>query len=260
MRKAISVFCVLIAAALVFAGAVLPRISAAVVDRMHENKSGSAPIQTVDLNLQDRVEQNSTRSENIIRKLAMERRMYTVPVDPSDASMTEQEVYAAVKSCMEDYEQAGIFEWFPYTYQMAEPILAISGEDISNMHIIWSVTFVYEDKPYQYLFVHVDDVTGKILYLRYDNYGVYNTYSVNSPEYDAQMDSVLSSFSRIFFGQLGLSEVKGSQDANNLYDQWVIDGGVYLRKYTVADSEYGEIPLLFYAEPSGFSISYRDEY
>lgn len=260
MRRVLSVFCVLIAAALIFAGAVLPRISAAVVDRMNDKKTGSAPIQTVALNLQDRAEQNGTRSENMIRKLAMEQRIYTVPVDPSEASMTEEEVYAAVESCMEDYVHAGIFEWFPYTYQMAEPILGIYADGISNMHIIWSVSYVYEDEPYQSLFIHIDDETGKILYLRYINYGISYTYPDKTSEYDSRMNYILDSTSRIFFDQLGLSDIKGSQDANNLYDQWVIDGGVYLRKYTVADSEYGEIPLVFYAEPSGFYISYRDEF
>lgn len=260
MRRVLSVFCVLIAAALIFAGAVLPRISAAVVDRMNDKKTGSAPIQTVALNLQDRAEQNSTRSENMIRKLAMEQRMYTVPVDPSEASMTEEEVCAAVESCMEDYVHAGIFEWFPYTYQMAEPFLGIYADGISNVNIIWSVSYVYEDKPYQSLFVHIDDETGKILNLQYDNYGISYTYPDKTSEYDSRMNYILDSTSRIFFDQLGLSDIKGSQDANNLYDQWVIDGGVYLRKYTVVDSEYGEIPLVFYAEPSGFYISYRDEF
>ncbi|MGM9602351.1 MAG: hypothetical protein ACI3W5_12335 [Faecousia sp.] len=260
MRKVLSVFCVLIAAALVFAGAVLPRISAAVVDRMNENKTGSAPIQTVALNLQDRAEQNSTPGENMLHKLAMEQHMYTVPIDPSEASMTEEEVYAAVESRMEDYVQAGIFEWFPYTYRMAEPILGIYADGISNMNIIWSVAYAYEEKPYQSLFIHIDDETGKILYLQYDNYGIVNTYPEKSPEYADRMNYILDSTSGIFFNQLGLSEVKENLDSNNLYNEGSVDGGVYRRVYPIADSEYGEISLVFRAEPSGFSATYRDDF
>lgn len=252
MRKQMSVLCVLMAASLIAVGAFLPRIIATVMDQADNDNTGSSLIQAVELDLHDR-----TQPEGMIRKLAMEQRMYTVPINASEATMTEDEAYAVAERCMADYVDAGIFEWFAYTTRMAEPILGIDATDIDNTAIIWSVAYVNENDPYQSLFIHIDDETGKILYLIFEDYGKENVYPEKSPEYSAQMYSVLDRFTQIFFDQLGLSETKQYYDSNELYAQGDVDGGVYLRNYCIGDSEYGEISIEFYATPAGFCIYYQ---
>lgn len=172
--------------------------------------------------------------------------------------MTETEVYAAVDRCMADYVDAGIFQWFKYTYRMAEPFLGIDSDRISNMGILWGVRYVNEKTPYQSLFVHIDDETGKILYLRYEDNGKETVYPEKSPEYAAQMNSVLDRFTQIFFDQLGLSETKQYYDSNGLVEAEEVDGGIYLRRYLMGDMEYGELTIEFYALPNGFNLYFNE--
>lgn len=252
MRKLIPAVTTLLALALIFAGAFLPQITAFVMDRAENGKIGSAPMQSVELNLRDRTQPN-----DMVRKLKLVQRMYTVPVDASETSMTVDEVYAAVERCMADYVDAGIFEWFQYTTRAAEPLLGIDSQDIHNTGIFWGVTYVNEKAPYQALFVHIDDENGKIYYLSYEDYEKESIYSDRSPEYAARMNFVLDHFTEIFFDQLGLADVKKFYDSKALVEEEEVDGGVYLRRYVMEDDEYGEISIEFYANPSGFRLYYH---
>lgn len=252
MNKWKSFLTALLASALIIACAFLPQMTASAMDWTKNGKNTSAPIQPVELNFHD-----GTQPEDMVRKMAVEQRMYTIPIDLSEASMTKDEVYAAAERCMADYVDAGIFEWFSYTNREAESILGIDSTDIDNTAIIWSVTFVNENDPYQYLFLHLDDETGKILYLFYENYEKHIVYPENDPAYAAQMNFSLDRFTQIFFEQLGLSDIRQYNDSNELYTQGVVDGGVYVRNYCIGDKTYGEINIEFYATPAGFYFYYH---
>lgn len=251
MRKLIPAISALLAAALIAAGAFLPQITAFLMDQAEKGRTGSAPIQSVELNLRD-----ETAAEYAAQRLAMESHMYAVPIDLQVASMTEEEVYAAVEENMKDYEAAGIFDWFPYTSRSAEPYMGIDAGNISQTGVFWGVTYVNEKSPYQYLFVHIDDETGKIYFLNYEDYGKESAYSETSPEYTAQMNYILDNFTRIFFYQLGLAEVRQYYDSEGLVEQEEVDGDVHLRRYRMGDAEYGEITIEFYANPAGFHLYY----
>ena len=135
--------------------------------------------------------------------------------------------------------------------------MGIDAGNISQTGVFWGVTYVNEKSPYQYLFVHIDDETGKIYFLNYEDYGKESAYSETSPEYTAQMNYILDNFTRIFFYQLGLADVKKFYDSKALVEEEEVDGGVYLRRYVMEDDEYGEISIEFYANPSGFRLYYH---
>ena len=75
MRKLIPAVTTLLALALIFAGAFLPQITAFVMDRAENGKIGSAPMQSVELNLRD-----GTQPTDMVRKLELVQRMYTISV------------------------------------------------------------------------------------------------------------------------------------------------------------------------------------
>lgn len=252
MRKLIPAVTTLLALALIFAGAFLPQITAFLMDRSENGKTGSAPIQSVELNLRD-----VTSTEYAAQRLILMQQLTSMPIDASEASMTVDEVYAAVEENMKDYEAAGIFNWFPYTSRTAEPYLGVNSQDTSQTTVFWAVTFVNEKSPYQSLFVHLDDLSGKIYYLNFEDYGKESAYPVPSPEYTAHMNYILDNFTRIFFYQLGLAEVRQYYDSKGLVEQEEVDGGVFMRRYTMGDEQYGEITIEFYASTGGLHSYYH---
>lgn len=260
MRKIVSAFCLLIAAALIFAGAMLPRISAAVTDGAKNKKNGSAPLQSIELDLENNPREEEAQPDEILYHLSFEKKMYTVAIQMSRASMTEEEVYAAADKAMADYAKAGIFEWFPYTFLQAEPVLAINtgsrnSESIADMRIIWCVSYVHEGEPYQSLSLHIDDETGKIFDIWYADYANQIKFDKKSPEYEAYMNNILDNFTRIYFDQLGLSERKQECEENGFCEERVLDNGAsYVREYIMGYGNSDDISILFQAEPDGFTL------
>ena len=98
MRK-LKTLLILMLTGLLFAFfAVLPRLTGAFYDDRLQGQSGSAPIQSVELELHD---MDSDAPGYMLRKLALERSMTDVPITSQQASMTEEEVIAAAQAGME---------------------------------------------------------------------------------------------------------------------------------------------------------------
>lgn len=246
MRRIRIVLILLLTAALIITGAFLPRITTAVMDLTTAAKVSTAPMQSVQLDFRSTGQQDSG---SILKKLALEQSMYTVPITAKDASMTEEEVFAAVETCMDMYVSSGIFSWFEETYRMAEPYLAIAADDTDNASVIWAVHFVHEDDPYRNLFLHLDDETGKILYLDYV------TYDPDSTFYPEDQAYALETFTGIFFEQLGLTDLADSNSSSlNTAAERMQDGDVWCLRFTFPDTQYGEVVLEFYVKPTGFYI------
>lgn len=246
MDKRKSVLCVLLALTLIAAGAFLPRMTAAVIDQAGSNASGSAPVQSVELYLYDR-----TLPQNMVRKLALEQSMYTVPARLSEASMSKEEVYAAAERYMADYASAGIFTWFPYTTWTAEFLSCIDSEHLGNTAYFWAVSYTNQCEPFQSLYLHIDDETGKILYLTYEKANKGEVDSAESSENADYSSYVLNCFSKIFFDQLGLQNM---QDRG--YEQFNLEEYVYVQRYLIKDDKFGVIPIEFYTSPIGLYIYY----
>lgn len=245
MKKLKSALLILLTAALIVCGAVLPGAASAAMDHMDSQNPGSAQIQSVQLQFD-----GSDPSEPLIRKLAIRSQMDTIPITASGAAMTEDEVFSAVESCMDMYVSNGIFSWFEDTYRTAEPYLAINPNDTDEYYVFWAVHIVREDDLYNNLFLHLDDESGKILYLDYVTYDPDRSFFPEDQAY------ALDALTGIYFEQLGLSEMADPSLSTDVtvYDN--IDGAddVWSRRYTFRDSESQGFTIEFYVKPKGFYI------
>lgn len=173
--------------------------------------------------------------------------------------MTEDEVYEAAITGLQKYADAGIFLGIEPTYSAAEPYLGISREDITNYYRFWTVSFVKEDAPYQSVFLHIDDETGKILYIKYEVYGSFDPETAYEKE-----RLIMEKFTEVYFRELGLNEL-GLADIQYRdvepvrVEEGVLDGDVLCVEYTFTESEYGEFTMEFYVTGAGaFSVYFPE--
>lgn len=243
MRKLKLPLFLLLVAALITAGAFLPQITGAVMDQMRNGAVSTAPIQSVELQFR-----GGSALENMMKKLAMESRMTTIPITGKEATMTEDEVYAAVEECMDMYVSNKIFSWFEETYRTAEPYLAINPNNTEKFGIFWAVNIVREDDPYHNLFLHLDDETGRITYLDYV------TYDPNSSFYPEDQSYVVNTLASIYFEQLGLTDLAEPFTSQDVAVDATVSNDIQCLRYTFLDTEYGELAIEFYCKPKGFYI------
>lgn len=226
--------------------AALPAIAAAVQDSATVNHWGHSGMKSMELDLN---QQRGTIP--MMGKLALLGNMETINIDPSQASMTQEEVFAAAREQMKPYEEAGIFRWFDVTLCSAEPRLGIDLKDANNFIVYWTVSFVNEDGPGQWLNLDIDDETGRILCIYY---GVYGSYSMDGVWQRNKV--IMQAFTDIYFSQLELTGAKEfALSTQSGYSYHERDGGVSSALYSFWDADYGQIQLEFYVEgPGGFYL------
>ena len=222
--------------------AALPVIVSLLQDRSTVNNSGYSEMKSMDLDVKEQRESMPTMG-----KLALFGNMETINIDPSQASMTEEEAFQAAQEQMKAYEEAGIFQWFDVTLRSAEPKLGIDMKDANNFLVYWTVSFVNEDGEGQWLNLDIDDETGRILCIYY---GVYDSYSMDGVWQRNKL--IMREFTDIYFSQLDLTVAKElALSAENGYSYSERDGGVSSALYNFWDATYGEISLEFYVEGPG---------
>lgn len=244
MNKLKTVALLLFPLLLIAALSALPRAVAVISDIRATEKPNSAPMQSVELDFDS---EKAEKTGYMMRKLALEQRMTDIPIVPEQASMTSEEVIDAALSGMEAYTQVDLFEWFEYTYCSAEPYLAVDIEQKNNICIFWGVTFSYEKDPYNYLFLHIDDETGKIVYINYTT-GDKEPYLAVDREKQMRM---LDGFADAFFHPLNLMTEEELEVS--VTDQNMLDNG-FSATYTFEDAEYGTICVELRITPEGFRV------
>ena len=162
MRRLKAVAAILLAFVLIVGLSLLPHGVAGISDVLTNEKPGTVSMRTVELTVYS---DQTDEPGYMLRRLALEQRMTTIPIKPDHAKMTEEEVLTAAVDGMAPYIEAKTFEWFEYHFFKAEPYLCIDPENKNNNTIFWGVTFAVKDKPYHNLFLHIDDETGKIIYI-----------------------------------------------------------------------------------------------
>lgn len=252
MRRWNATGAILLALLLIAGMAMLPRGIAGISDLLTNEKTGMASMHTVEL---DFYSAKKDEPGYMMRKLALEQRMTTVPIKPKQAKMTEEEVLTAAFEGMTPYVEAKMFSWFDFSFSGAEPYLGIDPEDKNNNTIFWGVSFVAEGKPYQNLFLHIDDETGKILYINYGTDGP-DKYTYYYPD---NQRSLMEGFTDSFFSPLNLlsehlDEYKNLTSQNRTERKLTDDVTCLL--YTFEDKQYGIINVEFYITPAGFWVNY----
>ncbi len=259
MTKVKKTAIVLLAIVLIAGFALLPQAVSALSDRLENRKAGTAPVQSIDLNVDTAANSESDTVATpgyILRRLALEQNMTSVPILSDAATMTQDEALTAAQEAMDIYVRNSVFEWFEPTYFMAQPYLGVDPDNMSNSAVFWGVTFTREEKEaYHSLFVHVDDQTGKIFYVKYETYSK-NGYPFYYPE---NQRPTMEGFVRAFLYPLGLEGVD-TREYEDLVDigvtQEQLSDGYTCTQYTFVDVQYGQICLEFNVTPSGFYVHY----
>ena len=240
MRDRKTVITVLAALILVAGLALLPRGIAGISDSWTNGKPGTAAMESVELALgADKTDEPGY----MMRKLALEQRMTTIPLKAEQAEMTEEQVLTAAMDGMTAYMEAGMFEWFEYSFCSAEAYLGLDPGDKSNNTIFWGVTFSTEKEPYHHLFVHID----------YETYGS-DQWNYYSPD-DQRM--MMEGFTASFFEALNLTRRNEYENlkAETVAEQPTTDEVTCVR-YTFEDERYGTIYVEFTVYPFGFYVSF----
>lgn len=246
MKKMKTPLLILLTIMILIACASLPAIAASVQDSATVNNSGYSGMKSMKLDIYEEKE-----SIPMMGKLELISNMETINIDPSQASMTEEEVFKAAEEQMKAYEAAGIFQWFDVTLRSAEPRLGIDLKDANNFIVYWTVSFVNEYGQGQWLNLNIDDETGRILCIYY---GVYGSYTMDGVW--QRNKAIMDAFTDIYFSQLGLTDAKEYAESIEAgYGYFELDGGVSSAMYSFGDVIYGEINLEFYVEgPGGFYL------
>lgn len=248
-------FSLFMTALLIVALALMPQVVAGISDFIENEKPGTAPMQSVELALgADKTEMPGY----MMRRLALEQRMTTIPIEPEQAAMTEEEAIAAAQNAMAVYIEANIFDWFDYSFCSAEAYLGIDPEDKSNNMIFWGVTFAAQADPYHYLFVHIDDETGKILYLSYETYGPDQFDYYYKENQLLMMEGFVDSFLRPLNLALGQLTEYENLVSSSAAEQKLTDD-VTCVVYTYEDTEFGTIHVGFHISPKGLCVYFPGE-
>ena len=228
MKKALIFLTIL----LLLLGGGMPWIVSAVQDNALLHHSGYCDIDAIQLDFSER---------SMADKLSLLSRSQPVDITHTQATMTQEEVFAAVEREMAQYEDAGIFQWFEITRRTAQPKLGIDVNDVNHYLVYWTVTYINKKDPSRSLVVDLDDESGKILSIRYE---VYDTYSMDGvwERNRATMDA----FTEIYFSQLDLTP----RD----YEYFERDGGVSSALY-----HFEEFAIEFFAEGAGGFYLYFPE-
>lgn len=228
MKKALIFLTIL----LLLLGGGMPWIVSAVQDNALLHHSGYCDIDAIQLGFSER---------SMADKLSLLSHSQPVDITHTQATMIQEEVFAAVEREMAQYEDAGIFQWFEITRRTAQPKLGIDVNDVNHYLVYWTVTYINKKDPSRSLVVDLDDESGKILSIRYE---VYDTYSMDGvwERNRATMDA----FTEIYFSQLDVTPPD--------YEYFERDGGVSSALY-----HFEELAIEFFAEGAGGFYLYFPE-
>lgn len=228
MKKALIFLTIL----LVLLGGGMPWIVSAVQDNALLHHSGYCDIDAIQLDFSER---------SMADKLSLLSRSQPVDITHTQATMTQEEVFAAVEREMAQYEDAGIFQWFEITRRTAQPKLGIDVNDVNHYLVYWTVTYINKTDPSRSLMVDLDDESGKILSIRYE---VYDTYSMDGV-WDRNR-ATMDAFTEIYFSQLDVTPPN--------YEYFERDGGVSSALY-----RFEEFAIEFFTEGAGGFYLYFPE-
>lgn len=225
MRKIFSFLLVVIAAALILTGAVLPRI----VDSLRDDGGGVryADMQSVRLDIGGDL--------TVIGKLVLMRGGEALDISESKASSSREEIEALAWKTLYRYQDAGLIAHFDDAYIQVRPTMSMDPQSPGFYVVTWAVIISNEGFPNNLVMMTIDDATGVVLSISYDTG---QTWFDESEE--AASAAVLWD---LFFSGLGLdpTQIHGTDTGYELlcllYDEaggyvnigfYVFSGGFYI--------------------------------
>ena len=121
---------------------------------------------------------------------------------PALASMTQEQVFAAVEQGIQPFVDAGIIRSFENLEFHATPYIAISWQDSQQFFLFWEVYAVEVSHDTKFtLSLRLDDETGKFLDLHYNDHD-----GAASERFWNEKSEKLDSFVRLWLEQSGLQD------------------------------------------------------
>ena len=158
-----SFFALLLAAAIIIAGAVLPMLVAKVQDSLSSKQAGYAPMNAVSLEFE---ESGLTMQE----KLALGSDADTSVEIPGElASRTAEEVLKLAAELIAPYQEAGLLHGEALAKSQPKtctPVLLYMKSESQRSNIFWIVTAAPMDRLWD-LYLVIDDETGRLCTIEY---------------------------------------------------------------------------------------------
>lgn len=195
------------------------------------------------------LEQEESAEETAMRLLALERDLTSAPVSMDLATRTTEEMYEIAEAYAEEYLAAFQSQYVVWNEAnlFLDVQLAIDPNNYNNNMLYWAVSYVQQGSPYTSVFLHIDDKTGKLLYLNAD---------ITNREFYTENDymETLEKFAELYFNGLGVEDYgdAGNREAGmNEYSHWI--------RYTFTDETYGAVGVEFYISGKNANVRFLNE-
>ncbi len=230
MRKFRNILIVLVTAAGIVAGGLLPVITAKVQDSVSNGTIHYDTMQEIRLNL---------RELSMIDKLFLVNQSTIIGISEGKTNLTPADVKQLVFYELQPYVQQGLMEdnLSDFSFECRPDLHYVIGvTEMSN--VFWHVTMERISKKSQRLELDIDDKTGKIITITYE-------YAPSLWE-EWQYDELLTDFYTIYFNRLGLKPDEGYREPSDKEHEYSTV------TFRWGDMEYGEMGLEFTVYPTGF--------
>lgn len=231
MRKILYSLALLLAAAVLCAGAFLPKIAAVIQDKTVIGKVAYESIQSVQLQIdQEQI------ALSLMERLALAQINKTVPVSDADARMTEETLNQTVQTSLKPYIEKGMIPSWDFTFEW-KPVLAYDPDDPRRYCIFGEGFATNNEEPFLFLDLRIDDETGRVLVLH---------FNTDEQLFEShQLQNRLDFFCKTYFQELGLDEQQKAAEKNN-------KGDTAVARYTLDN-----LNVVFYVHEYGFYLFYE---
>lgn len=237
MAKLNGFIAVVLALALIIAGAYFPKAISIYLDWRNNGNASSNPITSLRLEIDKDIP--------ALGQLAILSRLgSSIELNESKAKMTKEEVLDAVHEGIQPYVDSQLMVYSEFQVNM-HPSLIQSQTDQALQSIAWFVEITGEPTNYTFLQLIIDDETGRILMI---------SFTHENLEGILFGTEALSVFADIFFTSLGVDDY-AQFVAPDLEYAYVGDNANAIR-YRFGDAVYGEVNVDLYVHDHGFYIEF----
>ncbi len=237
MAKLKGFIAVVLALALIVAGAYFPKAVSLFLDWRNNGNASSNPIASIRFELDNNIP--SLGKLAILSKLGS-----SIELTESKAKMSKEEVMEAVYNGIQPYIDAQLIAYSEFEVEMY-PSLIQSKTDQALQSVVWFVEITGDPSNYTFLQLIVDDDTGSILMISF----TYETLDATLVGTEA-----LAVFADIFFTGLGIDDY-AQFVVPDLEYAYVGDNANAIR-YRFGDAVYDEVNIDLYVHEHGFYIEF----
>lgn len=237
MAKLKGFIAVVLAVALIVAGAYFPKAISTILDWQNGGNVSTNPISSIRIEI--------AKDIPSLGKLALLSRLgSSIELTESKAKMNKEEVMEAVYTGIQPYVDSQLIAYSEQSVQMY-PSLIQAKDDQDLQSIVWFVEITGDPANYTFLQLILDDETGRILMI---------SFTHENLEGILFGTEALSVFADIFFTSLGIDDY-AQFVAPDLEYAYVGDNANAIR-YRFGDAVYGEVNVDLYVHEHGFYIEF----